>query len=101
MKLFPSSKDEQVALLLFPFKAYLVVFYPFYRIFRIFCPQPFLGTMVGDGTFGELTTIGCFCVIALFIGGILQLIFSGWGYALSSLAFAVVPVVVVFALRLL
>lgn len=99
MKLFPSSKDQQVALLLFPFKAYLVSFYPFYRIFRIFCPQPFLGTMVGDGTFDALTTIAYLCVLALFIGGILQLFCGDWRSSLSSLAFAIVPVVVIFALR--
>jgi hypothetical protein len=43
-------KGEWFALLVFPFKAYVAVVVPFYYIFRMYCPQPFLGTNVTDGT---------------------------------------------------
>jgi len=99
VKVFPSNKDEWLALLLFPFKAYIVLVYPFYRIFRTFYPQPFLGTMVSDGTFYTLSSIFVFCLVTLFIGATIQLVVSGREYALVSMAFVVIPVVILFALR--
>ena len=97
MKVFPSGKHDWFALLLFPFKAYLVTFYPFYRIFRQFCPQPFLGTS-GDGTLNTLLGIAVNCGIPLLNGGLIQLAFGGWHRARTTLAFVPISVLILILL---
>jgi hypothetical protein len=94
MRIFPSTKHEWFALFLFPFKAYVVVVYPFYRVFRILCPPPFLGTNVSDGTYYVLLQGFLLCGPALLVGALIQYFVSGRRYALPTLGFAVVPVVV-------
>jgi hypothetical protein len=77
MRVFPFTRHERFNLLLFPFKAYLVLAYPFYLGFRAFCPQPFLGTMVSDGTFETILMGGTFCLFALLVGSVVQWLVSG------------------------
>ena len=94
MRLFPKGKDELLALALFPFKAYVVVVVPFYYIFRMFCPQPFLGTGVTDGTALVLLAYFGLCAPALLIGAAIQIFVSGRRAAGRTLAFAIVPTLV-------
>lgn len=101
MRAFPSTKHERFNLLLFPFKAYLVLAYPFYFVFRAFCPQPFLGTMVSDGTFEAILMGGAFCLFVLLIGSGVQWLVSGWEFALRSLAFVLVPVALILIILVL
>ena len=101
MQVFPSTKHDWLNLLLFPFKAYLILAYPFYLIFRIFCPQPFLGTMVSDGTFEAILMGGAFCLFALLIGSAIQWLASGWEYAVGSLAFVLLPVALILIILVL
>ena len=101
MQHFPSTKHERFNLLLFPFKAYLVLAYPFYLIFRVFCPQPFLGTMTSDGTFEAILMGGAFCLFALLIGSVIQWLVSGWDYAVASLVFILIPLGMILIVLLL
>jgi hypothetical protein len=52
MKIAPSTKTkrDRLALILFPFKAYMVVVVPFYFVFRGICPEPSHPTGATDGT---------------------------------------------------
>jgi len=101
MRIFPSIKDEWFALFLFPFKAYIIVVIPFYYVFRIFCPTPFIGTGVSDGTSSAFLSIFIVCVLAIFGGFLIQWFVSGWERARVSMLFVVIPVVLLFLFRFL
>ncbi len=96
MKIIPSSRDQWLNLALFPFKAYVVLAIPFYFIFRTFCSYG------RAATFYDIVVYFAFCLVALLIGSLIQLVVSGWEYAFSSFIFVVVPVllfVIVWFLR--
>lgn len=95
MKTFPSSRHHWLNVVLFPFKAYVVLAIPFYFIFRAFCPQK------TAATFDEMAVFFAFCLLVLLIGSVIQLVVSGWEYALSSFLFVVVPVLLFVVLRFL
>jgi hypothetical protein len=96
MRSFPSTKNEWIALALFPFKAYVVIVLPFYFLFNIFYPQPltiYLGnnTTVWNKTAEEF--LGCFglCGPLLILGFIIQLFAKDEKSAIRTLMFAIVP----------
>jgi hypothetical protein len=93
MKIIPSSRHQWLNLVLFPFKAYVVLAIPFYFIFRSFCSR---GTAA---TFDDMAVMFAFCLMALLIGSVIQLVVSGWEYAMSSFIFVVVPVLLFVVLR--
>jgi hypothetical protein len=95
MRIIPSTRHEWFNLVLFPFKAYVVLAFPFYFVFRALYPH---GT---DATFDDIVVPFAFCLLALLIGSLIQLIVSGWEYAFSSFLFVVVPIVLFLASRLL
>ncbi len=95
MKIIPSSRHQWLNLVLLPFKAYVVLSIPFYFIFRVFCPH---GTAA---TFDDMVVFFAFCLMALLIGSVVQLVVSGWEYAFSSFIFVVVPVLIFVVLRFL
>jgi hypothetical protein len=95
MKIILSTRHEWLNLLFFPFKAYVVLACPFYFIFRAFCQQG------SAATFDDLTVVFVFCLFALVIGSLIQLVVSGWEYALSSFIFVAVPVLFCMALHFL
>jgi len=92
MQILPSNKDKWLALILFPFKAYIVVAFIFYPVFRMFCPEPFLG----DDTIYAITNGYWLCFIALFLGAFFQLIFSESKHAMNSFVFVIFPIGLVF-----
>ena len=90
MKTFPSTKHEWLAFALFPFKTYAVLAFPCYRIFRFFCPKPFLGTSLFDATEFAFITGFMVCANVLLIGAVLQYFVSGWRCAMPTLGFALI-----------
>lgn len=100
MRVLPKTKDEWIALVVFPFKAYVAVVLPSYYIFRIFCPQPFLGTNVTDGTSDILLQYFLLCAPVLLIGAAIQLFVSGRRAAGRTLAFAAFPALVLLLVLL-
>jgi len=100
MRVFPNTKDEWFALVVFPFKAYVAVVVPFYYIFRMFCPQPFLGTNVSDGTRDILLQYFLLCAPVLLLSAAIQAFVSGRRAASHTLAFAAVPTLVLLLVLL-
>lgn len=91
MQVLPKSRDGWVGLAAFPFKAYVVAVVPFYFVFRLFCPQPFLGTNASDGTRDTLLQYFLLCGPVLLLGAVVQVFVSGRRAALGTLAFAAFP----------
>jgi hypothetical protein len=66
------TKNDRLALILFPFKAYMVVVIPFYFVFREFCPEPSHPTGATDGT-GFLLFLGFTAgAVIILLGTIVQ-----------------------------
>jgi len=99
MRLFPSTKNEWIALALFPFKAYMVIVLPFYFLFNIFYPLPltvYLGnnTTVWNQTAEAFLRIFVLCGPLLILGFIIQLFVRDKKYAIRTLMFAIVPFII-------
>jgi hypothetical protein len=75
MRIVPSTKQDWFALIVFPFKAYVVGVVPLYFVFRVFCPEPSWPTGTTDGT--GIVLFEAFIASGLFLllGAIVQLIF--------------------------
>jgi hypothetical protein len=96
MRVFPSTKNEWLALVLFPFKAYVVIVWPFYFLFNIFYPQPltiYLGnnTTVWNQTAERFLEAFGLCGPLLMLGLIIQLFARDEKSAIRTLMFAIVP----------
>jgi len=100
MRVFPKNRDEWIALCLFPFKAYVVVVVPFYGIFRIFCPQPYLGTGASDGTAFALAGYFLLCAPFLLLGAAIQFLVTGRSAGGRTLLFAIFPTVLLLLVLL-
>jgi hypothetical protein len=91
-----SKRNEWIALALFPFKAYVVVVFPFYGLFHIFCPQPlttYIGnnTTVTDPTVERFLQIFALCGVFLLLGFIVQIFIGDQKSAIRTLMFAIAP----------
>jgi hypothetical protein len=91
---FPSSRERRIALVLLPFKAYVVVVIPFYFVFRAFCPEPSHPTGSADGT-GFMLLNGLIASgLVLLLGAGVQWFACGRRAARQTLMFAAAPVLV-------
>jgi hypothetical protein len=96
MRAFPSTKNEWIALALFPFKAYVVIVLPFYFLFNTFYPQPltiYLGknATTWNQTAEEFLGFFVLCGPLLILGFIIQLFAKDEKSAIRTLMFAIVP----------
>jgi hypothetical protein len=75
MKILPSSKDERIALALFPFKAYVVMALPFLDICR-WCKATYLPRFYGypEEATWDVSTGYELCLMALLLGALVQAI---------------------------
>lgn len=89
----PSEQNDWWSLLIFACKAYLVLVYPFYRIFRIFFRNPFVGTGVSGGTFETFLDLFFVCSAIVLAGVVTQVMAGKWKQALMSLLCIAVPIV--------
>ena len=94
MQVFAKAKDQWGELLVLPFKAYVVLVVPFYYLFRLFCPQPFLGTNASDGTSDILAQYFILCALVLLVTAAIQVFVASRRAALRTLAFAGFPTLV-------
>ena|ERR1035441_8491517 len=94
MSILPKTRDEWVGLLLFPFKAWVLIGYPLYFMFRSYVAQH---GMDGTRTLGQLV-IGCYMlsVVALLIGALVQSIVCARGAATRTVMYVVGSVILVF-----
>ena len=86
MKALPNTRDEWVALILFPFKAYVVMALPLLRILRfVFAGMPpWYG--YSDAAFAVMLGYHL-CVLVLLLGALAQALFSRPGSASRTLCF--------------
>lgn len=85
-----------MALVLFPFKTYVVIILPFYFLFNIFYPQPltiYLGnnTTVWNQTAEEFLVGFVLCGPLLILGFVIQFFVRDEKAAIRTLMFAIVP----------
>jgi hypothetical protein len=76
--MFPKARDEWIALALFPFKAYVVVAFPFYILFDALTPRVF---MEYSPTLTAIFFGYVLCVPILLFGALLQSIVCSRGAA--------------------
>jgi hypothetical protein len=97
MRALPKSRDEWVALPLFPFKAWVVTAWPFYLVFHAFSASQF-STRYNTGVLGEAVIGGYFLSVAvLLIGALIQSIVCGRGAAKRTLLYAIASIILVFS----
>jgi hypothetical protein len=98
METSANKKGKVIALVLLPFKAFVVLSLPLYFLLRVFVPRP-LSTYVGnnttviDPTAQLLLGIFAFCGPVLVAGTFIQLFASSQKSALCTLWFALVPII--------
>ena len=97
MRTLPNSRDEWVALPLFPFKAWVVTAWPFYSVFNAFSASQF-STKYNTGVLGELVIGGyMLSVVVLLIGAFIQSIVCTRGAAARTALYAVASIILVFS----
>ncbi len=95
MRIFPKTKAEWIALVLFPFKAYILLAWPLLILFSVF----FWHTLRLTGTGGSAFTVGegyVLCIAVLLVGACIQYFVSGLLDSLITLGFAVAPVLLCY-----
>jgi hypothetical protein len=91
MRILPTTKDEWLALALFPFKAYVVVAFPLLKLFGAWS-----ATIVhthynrGETTF-TVSALYLTCILALLLGALIQWLVRCKNRAIQTLVFAVNP----------
>src|SRR4051812_11408460 len=93
MSIFPKSRDEWIALPLFPFKAWIVTAWPLYLIFRA-CITDSRHDIHLDG---HCAIAGYFySVPVLLLGALIQSIFCQRGMATQTALYAVGSIILVY-----
>jgi hypothetical protein len=106
MKLCTSNNGKRIALVLIPFKAFVVLVAPVYFLFRIFYPHPlrtYIGnnTTITDSLADQLLGVFALCGPVLLVGAFSQFFVSDTKAGVRTLCFAVAPCLVfAFALFL-
>src|ERR1044071_3663832 len=73
---------------------------PFYFVFRLFCPQPFLGTNASDGTRDTFLQYLVLCGPVVLLTAVIQVFISSCRAAVRTLAFALIPTLLLLAILL-
>jgi hypothetical protein len=100
MRILPRSKDELVRLILFPFKAYVVLAIPFYILFSIFFPRPYTGTGAGGETLMAIIGFYSLCAPVLLAGSVIQFFICKRAYATKTLFFLIPPILIILWITL-
>jgi hypothetical protein len=95
MRILPRTKDEWVGLILFPFKAYVVLAIPFYILFNAFFPRPFTGTGAGGETLMRIIGYYVLCAPPLLVGSVIQFFVCKRTHATRTLFFLIPPVLII------
>jgi hypothetical protein len=105
MKTFPSTKDEQLALVVFPFKVYIILAYPFLMVcikVRSLFEQPrflyLLRNPAHEATYA-VSTVYFLCLVVLLVGALVQSICCQRGRALQTIGFFVVGCFIFWSFR--
>ncbi len=95
MSVLPKSRDEWIALPLFPFKAWVLAAFPFYLLVHSYAVAQHVP--YGTGALGE-TVIGGYMlsVIVLLLGAVIQSIVCPRGAAMRTVLYAVASIILVF-----
>jgi len=87
MTIFPKTRDQWIVLLLFPFKAWVVIAFPFYFFVRGFAFGQY--TRYGTGEFGMMAMSGYMVSVpTLLLGALIQSSFSDRGEAEKTAIYA-------------
>jgi hypothetical protein len=96
MSMFPKTRDEWVALPLFPFKVWVLTAFPFYLFMRSWASAQHV--RYGTGVFGENVIFGYMVsVVVLLLGAFIQGFVCNRGAALASVLYAVASIVLIFS----
>jgi hypothetical protein len=94
MSIFPKTRDEWIALPLFPFKAWVVVAFPFYLAVHEYAAAQHV--RYGTGGLGEAVIGGyMFSIIVLLLGALIQSIICSRGAATRTVLYAVASIILV------
>jgi hypothetical protein len=96
MSIFPKTRDDWIALPLFPFKAWVVVAFPFYLFFRDYAASQHV--RYGTGYLGETVFSGyMLSVVILLLGALVQSLICRRGMAMRTVLYAVASIILVFS----
>jgi hypothetical protein len=97
LRLLPQTRDEWIALPLFPFKAWVVVAFPFYVAFSSYASAQHV--RYGVGVLGEVMIGGyMLSILALLFGALIQSIISKRGAATRTVLYALASIILVFSI---
>jgi hypothetical protein len=99
MKTCTSKNCKWIAVVLWPFKVYIVAAIPFYFLFRLFYPHPFQtyignNTTITDPLVDELLEVFILCAPILLLGAIIQFCAKDIKAGIRTVFFAAAPTVV-------
>jgi membrane protein DedA with SNARE-associated domain len=97
-----SKNCKWIAMILWPFKAYVVGLIPFYFLFRLFYPHPlraYVGnnTTVTDPLVDTLLWVFISCAPVLLLGAVIQFFTKDIKAGICTLIFSVAPTLVLAA----
>jgi hypothetical protein len=96
MSVFPKTRDEWIALPLFPFKAWVLAAFPFYLFVRSYAVAQHV--RYGTGELGEAVIGGyMLSVVVLLMGALIQSIVCTRGAATRTALYAVASIILVFS----
>lgn len=95
LTILPKSKDEWIALAVFPFKVWVLVALPFFTFFSAYVSAEHV--RYGTTALGEAVISGyMLSILALLAGAVIQSIFCERGAATRTSLYAVASIVLVF-----
>src|SRR5262249_26367642 len=95
MTILPKTRDEWIALPLFPFKAWILTALPFYSAFSSYTTAEHV--RYGTGSLGEVVIGGyMLSVPVLLIGALIQSIVCRRGAATRTVLYAVASMILIF-----
>ena len=94
-----SKNCKWIAVVLWPFKVYIVVVVPFYFLLRLFYPHPFRtyignNTTVTDPLVDKLLEVFILCAPVVLLGAIIQFFAKDTKAGICTLFFAAAPTLV-------
>jgi len=96
MSVLPKTRDQWIALPLFPFKAWVLVAFPFYLFVRSYAAAQHV--RYGTGALGEAVNSGyMLSVVVLLMGAFIQSIVCTRGAATRTALYAVASIILVFS----
>jgi hypothetical protein len=96
MTILPKSREGWIALPLFPFKAWVLLAFPFYLLFCSYAHAQHVG--YGTGTLSDAVVGGyMLSVVVLLLGALLQSIVCSRGTATRTIVYAVASIILLFS----